>query len=142
MLGRNTYTPQELESARTAIADQLADYRALAAAVAGTDAEAALAAFKPRLCSNMTIVLDRYFVHRVRSVTGKDGNPLNEVELLTESLMNHDGVLQAGTVFTLDPVTSVVKLAPGDRIGLTAADLDRLATAYLDEIDRRCVQAG
>jgi hypothetical protein len=142
MLGRKTFSPEELESARTAIAAQLAEYRALAAAVAGTDAEPALAAFEPRFCSNMTIVLDRYFVHRVRSVTGKDGNPLNEVELLTESLMNHDGVLQAGTVFTLDPETSVVKLAPGDRIGLTAADLDRLATAYLDEIDRRCVQAG
>jgi hypothetical protein len=142
MLGRNTYTPQELENARTAIADQLADYRALAAAVAGTDAEAALAAFEPRFCSNMTIVLDRYFVHRVRNVTGKDGNPLNEVELMTESLMNHDGVLQASTVIKLDPETSVVKLAPGDRISLTAADVDRLATAYLDEIDRRCVRAG
>jgi hypothetical protein len=27
----------------------------------------------------MTLVLDRYFVHRLRVVTGKDGDPLNEV---------------------------------------------------------------
>lgn len=27
-------------------------------------------------------------------VTGKDGNPLNEVEMLSDSLMNNDGVLR------------------------------------------------
>jgi hypothetical protein len=44
--------------------------------------------------NNMTLVLDRYFVHRLRVVTGKDGNPLNEVELLSDSIMNNDGVLR------------------------------------------------
>ena len=54
----------------------------------------ALEAFQPLLFNNMTLILDRYFVHRLRTVTGKDGNPLNEVELLSESLMNNDGVLR------------------------------------------------
>jgi putative polyketide hydroxylase len=39
----------------------------------------------------------RYFVHRLRMVTGKDGNPINEVELISDSLMNNDGVLGANT---------------------------------------------
>ena len=37
------------------------------------------------------VSLDRRYVHRIRSVTGKDGNPLNELELVTESLMNNGG---------------------------------------------------
>jgi hypothetical protein len=45
----------------------------------------------------MTLVLDRYFVHRLRVVAGKDGNPLNEIELLTDSLMNNDGCCGATT---------------------------------------------
>ncbi|MDT7743427.1 MAG: hypothetical protein QOE59_2505 [Actinomycetota bacterium] len=32
---------------------------------------------------------DRRFVHRVRPVAGKDANPLNEVELLVESVLDH-----------------------------------------------------
>jgi hypothetical protein len=32
---------------------------------------------------------DRRFVHRVRPVAGKEANPLNEVELLVESVLDH-----------------------------------------------------
>lgn len=35
----------------------------------------ALEAFEALFFNNMTLVLDRYFVHRLRMVTGKDGNP-------------------------------------------------------------------
>jgi hypothetical protein len=96
MLGRKDYTKQELENARAAIDKQLEAYQKLAAAaeaVSDPGVQSALGAFEPLFFNNMTMVLDRYFVHRFRQVTGKDTNPLNEVELLTESLMNNDGVL-------------------------------------------------
>jgi hypothetical protein len=100
MLGRKTYTQEELDHARTAIGAQLAAYDSLVAAVDATSdpgAKAALEAFEPLFFNNMTLVLDRWFVHRLRAVAGKDGNPLNEVELLSESLMNNDGVLRGTT---------------------------------------------
>ena len=95
---------------------------------------AALEAFEPLLFNNMILVLDRYFVHRLRMVTGKDGNPLNEVELMTESLMNNDGVLRGNNVIKLVPEETVLKLDVGDRIRLSAAQFERLSKAFLAEI--------
>jgi hypothetical protein len=82
----------------------------------------------------MTLVLDRYFVHRLRVVTGKDGNPLNEVELMSDSLMNNDGVLRGNNVIKLIPDESVLKLNTGDRIRLKAAQFERLSKAFFTEI--------
>src|SRR4051812_46232088 len=108
MLGRKTCTREELENARTVMDAQLAAWRALAEATDGSDpkAAAALEAVEPLLFNNMALVLDRYFVHRLRAVTGKDGNPLNEVELLSESLMNNDGVLRGDNVVKFVPERS------------------------------------
>jgi hypothetical protein len=137
MLGRKDYTKQELDNARTAIDRQVAAYKKLAKAVdAASDPKAAsaLEAFEPLFFNNMTLALDRPFVHRIRNVTGKDGNPLNEVELLTESLIDNGGVLRGNNVIKLVPDESVLKLGVGDRIELTAAQFDRLAEAFFAEI--------
>jgi hypothetical protein len=135
MLGRNSYTREELDNARTALDRQLAAYRALAD-------RPALADFEPLFFNNMTLVLDRLFVHRIRSVSGKDGNPLNEVELLTESLMSNNGVFQGNNVIKYVPEKSVVGLTPGDRIRLTAEQFEQLCRAFLDELERRFVKEG
>jgi hypothetical protein len=97
----------------------------------------ALEAFEPLFFNNMTLVLDRYFVHRLRVVTGKDGNPLNEVELMSDSLMNNDGVLRGNNVIKLIPDQSVLKLNIGDQIRLSAAQFERLSKAFLIEIRSR-----
>src|SRR4051812_4982684 len=111
MLGRKTYTQEELDHARTAIDEQLAAYENLVEAAGRERADpqvaSALEAFEPLFFNNMTLALDRYFVHRVRIVTGKDGNPLNEVELISDSLMNNDGVLRGNHVIKLVPDESV-----------------------------------
>jgi len=85
----------------------------------------------------MVLVLDRPFVHRVRMVTGKDGNPLNEVEILCDSLMNNNGILGDSTVIKLVPEESVVKLRVGDPIRLTADQFERLAGAFFAEIEQK-----
>jgi hypothetical protein len=111
--------------------------KAVASAPTDKRVNAALEAFEPLFFNNMTLVLDRYFVHRVRMVTGKDGNPLNEVELLSDSLMNNDAILRGNNVIKLAPDQSVVKLHIGDPIRLTAEDFERLAAAFFAEIERK-----
>jgi hypothetical protein len=140
MLGRRTYTQDELDHATRAIEAQLGAYRRLADAVRGdSEAEAALAEFEPLFFANLTLVLDRYFVHRIRAVSGKDGNPLNEVELLTESVMSNGGEFRGNNVIKLKPDETVLKLAPGDPIRIDADGFERLAAAFLGEIRTRFV---
>jgi hypothetical protein len=45
---------------------------------------------------------------------GKDGNALNEVELISESLMNNRGVLRGNNVIKMTPPSPCFKLELGD----------------------------
>lgn len=141
MLGRKTYTPEEVDRGKSAVAQQLAAYDRLADAAASTPgnqkARAALQDFEVVFFNNMTIALDRYFVYRLRVVTGKDTNPLNEVELLTDSLMKNAGVLRGNNVIKLVPDESVLKLHPGDHIRMTRADFERLSAAFFADLERK-----
>ena len=82
-------------------------------------------------------MLDRLFVHRLRKVAGNDGNPLNEVVLLVDSLLMHDGVLRALSPIAYAPDTSVLHLEFGDEIRLSADDFTRLSTAFFAELEAR-----
>lgn len=109
MQGRKDYTKEELDHAKSAIDQQLAAYKKLVKAIDGSRSDgnvsSAIEAFEPLFFNNMTLVLDRYFVHRLRVVTGKNSNPLNEVELLAEGLMNHEGVLRGNNVIKSFPTS-------------------------------------
>jgi hypothetical protein len=41
----------------------------------------------------MVMLLDYFFVHRPRGVEGKDGNPLNEVRVMANSMLQNNNVL-------------------------------------------------
>ena len=87
MLGRKDYTQTELASGRAAVASQLATFANVAGALgakADKKAQAVREEFEAVYFNNMVLVLDRLFVHRIRQVAGKDGTPLNELELLAE----------------------------------------------------------
>ncbi len=141
MLGRKDYTQGEFDQAKFVVDKQLAEYKKLAKATASktTDkkVQSALEGFERLFFNNMTLVLDRYFVHRVRMVAGKDSNPLNEVELICDSLMNNNGLLRGNNVIKYIPDQSVVKLNIGDQICLTAEEFERLSTAFFAELERR-----
>ena len=126
MLGRNSYEAQELETARATVKKQVADWRASGS---GDDLEATY-------FNSALLALDRVFVHRIRKFTGKDTNPLSEVEILVDSLMA-GGTLDAGSVVKYQPEKSVLGIAPGEQIRLDADAYERLATAFLDEVEKR-----
>jgi hypothetical protein len=92
MLGRNSYSQAEIDRAKTNIAKALKRYRAVARSASGAAKE--LADFEAPLFNKLALALDRPFVHRVRNVTGKDGNALKELELICDALIDNDGVFQ------------------------------------------------
>lgn len=139
MLGRKTYTQAEFDHAELAVAEQVAAYDKLVRAVevsADPRATASLATFEPLFFNNMVLVLDRFFVHRVRLVAGKDGNALNEVELVAEGLMA-DGLMPDSTVIKLVPAQSVLQLQVGQPITLGAEQFAALAKAFFAELHSR-----
>lgn len=141
MLGRKDYSQEELRHARSAIDQQLARYRALVTAIEGetTDGKvrSSLTDFEGVFFNNLTLVLDRYFVHRLRGVTGKDGNPLNEVELICDSLMNNNGIMRSNNVIKYVADQSVAKLEVGDQIQLTVAQFEQLSAAFFADLERK-----
>ncbi len=130
MLGRKSFTSEEIERARTTFDAQLAAYRKLAKAAKG----AALDSFAAQFFNNLTLALDRFFVHRLRVLTGKDTTPLNELEIIADSLLNHDGVFTGIAVIKYVPEKAVIGLKTGDRIQLGEDDFARLYAAVLGEL--------
>jgi hypothetical protein len=139
MLGRKNYTQDEIDHGRSAVEKQLAMDGKLVRASKTTDKklQSALEDFEGLFFNDMTLVLDRYLVHRLRMVAGKDGNPRDEVEMICESLMNNNGVLRGNNVVKYIPEQSVVRLTAGDQIRLTAEEFGRLSAAFFEELERR-----
>jgi hypothetical protein len=130
MLGRKDYPQDYIDHCRTTIDTQLAAYRSL-------DDGPPKDEFEPLFFNNLVLVLDYFFVHRLVMVAGKDGNPLNEVRVIAESLVLNSGVMRQDTSIKLIPEESVLNLQPGDTIRLTADDFERLAKAYFAEVEAR-----
>ncbi len=143
MLGRKSYTRDEVDQGKAALDQQLAAYKKLAKAVASgtTDKKtsSALESFEALFFNNMTLVLDRFFVHRLPGADyeGKDGNPLNEVRIICDSLINNHGIMRGDKQIKLTPERSVVKLNVGDPIRLNGAQFKSLSAAFFAELERR-----
>ncbi len=103
--------------------------------------------FETRFFNNQVLLLDHMFVYRLMAVEGKDGNPLNEVRVLCNSLQFNQGRVQvdklpdwpdsAGAKLKLPAEKSILKLKPGDTVALTQAEFVRLADAFFAEIEKR-----
>jgi hypothetical protein len=127
MLCVNTYAQRYIDDCRKKVDVQLSAFRKLvktARTQVGTDGtplNSSIEAFEPIFFNNMVLVLESYFVHRSRTIEKKDGNPLNEVRVLCDSLMQSDGVMRADEAIKLDPTKSVLKYHVGDEIRIREA---------------------
>lgn len=138
MLAVTSYPEVYVQLTAAKVEEQLYAYAALADAVKGNArAEAALAAFAPGYFNTALLALDHHFMHRMRGAEGKDGNPLNEVRMLSEAIMEHDGVLKENKTIKYRADKAVAGIAVGETIALDAETFGRLARAYVAEIGTR-----
>jgi hypothetical protein len=134
VLGRKSFTLAEVEGAKAWVRELRGAYDDVAG---GRDFQT----IEPLFFNSLLLALDRPFVHRTRAAVGKDGTPLNELELYVSALMDHDGVLTEGSVITLDSEESVVGIAYGDRVQLDAEQFDQLAAAVFTELEAKFLDA-
>ncbi|HET6968066.1 MAG TPA: hypothetical protein VFI44_07305, partial [Ornithinibacter sp.] len=93
--------------------------------------------------SQAVVALDAWFVHRVPEMEGEDGNPMNEVRVLADSLIANDGVVRVRGPIRWEPERTVLRLAVGDDVVVTADTYERLVAAYLGAIsDTFVTRAG
>ncbi len=143
MLGASSYPAAYVQACRDDVAAQIRAYRDLVGAASKasgmslTRIDAALAAFEPAFFNNLLVALEMRFVHRLRGVEGKDGNPLNEVRMLAASLMDNGGVLAENKAIRYEPSRAVLRIDIGERIHLNADDFEALCTLFLAEIENR-----
>ncbi len=103
--------------------------------------------FEAHFFNDQVLLLDYMFVHRLTGIEGKDGNPLNEVRVLCNSILLNKGKLQvdrlpgwpnsAGAGIKFPPEKSVLKLKVGDEVRLSEADFARLSKAFFAELEKR-----
>lgn len=143
MLCVNNYSQKYIDECRSKTAAQVSAYQSLVAAARNQAAadepllNAAIEAFEPHFFNNMVLALECYFVHRARAVEKKDGNPLNEVRMLCNSMMNNNNTMCADKTIKFDPAKSVLKYRVGDEIKLNEADFIRLSSAFFAEIESK-----
>src|SRR5712691_3116752 len=140
MLGMKTYKRDYIKACRARVD---ADVRAYRKQVGKTPAKA----FEGRFFNDEVLLLDYMFVHRLTGIEGKDGNPLNEVRVLCNSILLNNGKLQvdrlpgwpnsASSGIKLPPEKSVLKLKAGDEVRLSEADFERLSKAFFAELEKR-----
>ena len=137
MLGKNSYSKDYIKASRARVDAQVSAYKSFVKKAKKSAGDAAVATFEPVFFNNMVLTLDSYFTHRLRTVEGKDGNPLNEVRVLCASILENDGVMGSDKTIKMKPENTVLQLAVGDKINVTEADFVRLAAAYFAEIEAK-----
>lgn len=130
MLAANTYPQAYVDACRRLMDAQMAAYKALKPG-------APASAFEALFFTNLILALDRMFMHRTRAREGKDGNALNEVRMLCDSILENGGILAATKTIKYDPAKSTLGIAVGSEIKLTQSDFARLAKAFFAGIEAK-----
>jgi hypothetical protein len=133
MLSVSSYQQDFVDQCRASVAARIAAFDALAA----TADPAAIEAFEPTFFNDLVLVLDHHFLHRGRNFEGKDGNPLNEVRMLCDSLVENGGTMAPDKTIRMKPDQTVLNYAVGDEIAVRKDGFRRLADGFFAEIESR-----
>jgi hypothetical protein len=138
-----TYSREYIDKCRARIAAQVSAYQTLVSASrihAENEAHplySAIHNFEPHFFNNLVLALENSFVHRSRTLELKNGNPLNEVRMLSNSIVNNHGRLGAYKTIKYNPDRAVLKLKIGDEIKVTETGFLQLADAFFGEIEKK-----
>src|SRR5262245_40534957 len=140
MLGMKIYSKDYIDACRARVAAGLQTYRSQVGKAPSRE-------FESRFFNDQVLLLDYMFVHRLAGIEGKDGNPLDEVRVLCNSLLFNEGKLQVDKLpgwpnsavsgIKLPAEKSLLKLKPGDDIQLSEADFVRLSDAFFAEMEKK-----
>lgn len=136
MLSRSSYPDEHIQRTRQHLENRMAAWDQLRKKAPEELADE-LDSFESAFFNDLIFVLDAHFVHRGRGIEGKDGNPLNEVRLLCNSIVENDSVLARDAQIKLKPETSVLGLDFGNPIAIRREEFATLADAFLDEIQAK-----
>jgi hypothetical protein len=123
---RTTYTSDEVESCRD-------NCDALIAAWGANEVDDTT--LESLVFGQAVVVLHTWFGHRRRELEGGDGNPMNEVRVIADSIVDNDAVLRVEGPITWVPERTVLRLDVGDDVQITANGFERLTAAYLAAIE-------
>lgn len=126
MTDRTTYTSDEVESCRD-------NCDALIAAWGANEVDDST--LESLVFGQAVVVLHTWFGHRRRELEGGDGNPMNEVRVIADSIVDNDAVLRVEGPITWVPERTVLRLDVGDDVQITANGFERLTAAYLAAIE-------
>ncbi len=140
MLGMKKYSPGYINACRARVEANLREYRKQVGKASSNE-------FEVRFFNDQVLLLDYMFVHRLSGIEGKDGNPLNEVRVLCNSILLNKGKLQvdklpgwpnsAVSSLTLPPEKSLLGLEVGDDVKLSEADFLQLSKAFFTEVEKK-----
>lgn len=144
MLCMNSYTQEYVDACHKKVDLQLSTYKNMVASVKMQDEleiNPVIESFETEFFNHMVLVLDHYFVHRSRTIELKDGNPLNEVRILCDSIMLYENKMTKDTKSMMyDPAKSVLKYNIGDDIKLNEEDFELLFKAFFSEMESKFVK--
>ncbi|SDN69576.1 hypothetical protein SAMN04487897_104114 [Paenibacillus sp. yr247] len=143
MLSMNSYTQNYVDECRKKVDLQLSTYTNMVTTAKkqnDSNLNSAIESFETNFFNHLVLVLDHYFVHRSRTIELKDGNPLNEVRMLCDSIMLYENKMTKETKSMMyDPTKSVLKYKIGDEIKLKKEDFELLFKAFFSEMERKFV---
>ncbi|MFB5089202.1 hypothetical protein PGC35_18745 [Psychrobacillus sp. PGGUH221] len=143
MLSVYAYSQEYINECRLKVDIQLKTYENLIttakkqAGNSNVELKSAIESFEPNFFNNMVLVVDNYFNNRSRNLEKKDGNPLNEVRMLCDSIKENNCILIPNKTIIYDHSKSVLKYQIGDEIKLRKEDFVLLSKEFFAEIESK-----